>query len=100
MIELVEISGLLLLLLAVLLTGVCLDRDRADGMRLRRHAVCRRKHSSGRGAGDDDLGQQRVMDDWRHCRCSYGWVRSCSARDCRKKCFAGSRPGSTGCRAG
>ena len=39
-----------------------LDRDRADGLRLRRHAVRRRQHPARRGAGDHGLGQQRVVD--------------------------------------
>ena len=39
-----------------------MDRHRADGLRLGRHAVRRRQHSGRPGARDHDLGQQRVLD--------------------------------------
>ena len=39
-----------------------MDRGRADGVRMGRDAVRRRKHSGRQRARDDDLGQQRLVD--------------------------------------
>ena len=59
--DLITIALILLVILTVLLGARRVDRDRADGLRLCRHAVRRRQHPAGRGAGDDGVGQQRVV---------------------------------------
>ena len=60
--ELLQIAALLLILLVALLAGGLVDRHHADRLRFRRHAVRRCDHPAWPGAGDHDLGQQRVLD--------------------------------------
>ena len=94
---LLEISALLLLLLVRAARRRRVDRHRADGLRLRRHAVRRRRHPGRPGACHHDLGQQRLLD-----------ARGAAAvhldgRDPVPHAAVGgdvpraSRPGSTGC---
>jgi len=65
-----------------------LDRRRPDGEGWAACQFAGRRHSGGQRAGDDGLGQQRIMDRSPPCRCLSGWAKFCSARGCRRKCFA------------
>ena len=92
----IEIALLLLVLLTALLwPGGVWIAHRADGLRLCRHDVRRRQRAARRGAGDDRLGQQRVVDACGAAAVHLDGRDSVPHAGCRRKCSAGWRPGST-----
>ena len=73
--------------------GRRLDRRRAAGLAAGRHAVRAGGIPAGAVLATTVWGNSASWS-WRRCRCSSGWARSSFAPNCRRRCSAGSRPGS------
>ena len=96
MMELVSISALLLVFLTVLLAGgvwiaIALMACGYVGMQFVGGNIPVRP-----GAGDHDLGQQRFVDARRAAAVHLDGRNPVPHANCRRRCFAGLRPGSTG----